>query len=213
MKDMYKQLLSFFQKEDKQSALAFSMKILEEENVSVVEFYENLLTPALNNVIEEYPDPDELIWREHVRSGIVRTIIESAYPYVMKERQEIRNEVVIVMCPQYEKHELGARMVTDFFTIAGYDATFLGALTPHKTLLKSIDIIKPKYLSISVTNYFNLRDAKTTIEEVRKNTKDDLIFLVGGRAFSSNPTVHKDIGSDHLLHSFEDIKNLHKEVL
>lgn len=213
MNEYYLKLLHFLQNEDKEKSLSYCMNLLSEKKVTVVELYEQILRPALNNIIAEYSDPDELIWREHVRSSIVRTIIECAYPYVIKEaKQSDTKESVIVTCPEYEHHELGARIVADFFTIAGYKSVFIGALTPHATLLKAIDIIKPKYLSLSVTNTYHLTTTKSTIEAIKQHIDQELTFLVGGSAFAINPTAHIDVGGDFLLHTYEDIKNLHKEV-
>jgi len=30
-------------------------------------------------------DADVCVWKEHVRTSIVRTVVEAAYPYVVKE--------------------------------------------------------------------------------------------------------------------------------
>lgn len=75
MNEYYLKLLHFLQNEDKEKSLSYCMNLLSEKKVTVVELYEQILRPALNNIIAEYPDQDELIWREHVRSSIVRTII------------------------------------------------------------------------------------------------------------------------------------------
>ena len=214
MKEYYSELLKLFQEENKEKAVRYCLNLLEEKKVTVVELYEQILTPALNHIIVEYKDPDELIWREHVRSSIVRTIIESCYPYVIAEAEKDESKgSVIVMCPEYEKHELGARIVSDFFTISGYDSVFIGAMTPIKTLLKAIDIKKPKYLCLSVTNTYNLTTTKRTIEAVKNHTDDNIRFLLGGSAFIPNPDAYRHVGGDFLLHTYEDINNLHKEVL
>ena len=177
--------------------------------------YEKILTPALNNIIHEnLNDHENLIWKEHVRSGIIRTIIENAFPYVLKDRIKYNfnfGENVIVMCPRFEDHDIGARMVSDFFTIGGYDATFIGANTPESTILKAIESIEPKYISMSITNYYNLVAAKKTIDLIKdKNSK--IVFLLGGHAFNSNPNTYKDIGGDFLLKSFQNVLDLSREV-
>jgi methanogenic corrinoid protein MtbC1 len=60
----------------------------------------------------------------------------------LEERDHLgkkKEEKVIVMCPEFEDHDMGARMVSDFFTIAGYEAVFIGAKTPIKTILKAVE--------------------------------------------------------------------------
>lgn len=211
MESIYEQLLALLKLEDKEKALNLCIDSLEKDLIDVINLYKNILSPALNNIVEEYKEDDTLIWKEHVRSGIIRTIIENCYPYVIKEKKKYkRNDMgnVIVMCPRLEDHEIGARMATDFFTIAGYNATFIGGNTPEQTMLKAVEDIKPKYISMSVTNYYNLIAAKKTIDLIKKNSNQDIIFLVGGYAFSSQPQYYKDIGGDMLIRDFQGILDL-----
>ena len=216
MVQLYEKLLDYLKQEDKEKALDLCISSLENGDISVVDLYQSVLRPALNNIIKEYlDDEDNLIWKEHLRSGIIRTIVENSYPYVLKERDKIGNkngDKVIVMCPRFEDHDLGARMVSDFFTIAGFETTFIGANTPERTILKAIQSIKPKYLSISVTNYYNLIATKKTIEQIKNAFEYKIIFLLGGNAFNSDPNTYKDVGGDFLLKSFEEILNLSRKV-
>ena len=214
MNELYEKVLSALQKEDKETALKLSIDALKNEEISVVELYEEVLTPALAHVVEEYEEIDDLIWREHVRSGIIRTIIESAYPFVLEARDNttIQDDRVIVMCPEFEEHELGARMVADFFRIEGFDTTFVGARTPLKTVLKAIEVIKPKYLVVSVTNFFNILSVKNLIDAIKNDGNDDLVFVLGGRAVSANPVKAENIGADILLQGHDAITKLRQEA-
>lgn len=214
MNELYEKVLSALQKEDKETALKLSIDALKNEEISVVELYEEVLTPALAHVVEEYEEIDDLIWREHVRSGIIRTIIESAYPFVLEARDNktIQDDRVIVMCPEFEEHELGARMVADFFRIEGFDTTFVGARTPLKTVLKAIEVIKPKYLVVSVTNFFNILSVKNLIDAIKNDGNDDLVFVLGGRAVIANPIKAENIGADILLQGHDAIAKLRQEA-
>lgn len=210
MEELYNTVLTALQVENKEVAVKASINALKEGKVTVAELYEHILVPALNNIMHEYSDETELIWREHVRSGIIRTIIESAYPYILQERKKIEVDKgrVIVMCPEYEDHELGAKMVSDFFKLAGYDSSFIGARTPFKTIMQAIKVIRPKYITISVTNYYNLISVKKTIQNIKDKTNYPLTFIVGGNAFKANPAAYQEIGADLLLNDFSDIYEL-----
>jgi methanogenic corrinoid protein MtbC1 len=212
---LYEKLLKYLQREDKEQSLELCMEVLKSGEIEVVELYEEVLTPALNNIIHENLDEvDNLIWKEHVRSGIIRTIIENSFSFVLKDKIKYNfNHVenVIVMCPKFEDHDIGARMVSDFFTIAGYNSTFIGANTPESTILKAIESINPKYISMSITNYYNLVATKKTINRIKENSPK-ITFLLGGYAFNNNPNIYKDIGGDYLLKSFQDVLNLSREV-
>ncbi len=215
MQNLYENLLTSLQEENKEKALNLCLAALKEKSITIVDLYQSVLSPALNHVIEEYPHDEDLIWREHVRSGIVRNIVEAVFPYVLEERDkfaEANKGNVIVMCPEYEDHDLGARMISDFFTIVGFNSTFIGAKTPIKTILKAVEIISPKYLCISVTNYYNLISVKKTIESIKSSSDKNITFLLGGSAFISNPNDYIKAGGDYLLNSFQDIEKLSKGV-
>lgn len=208
---LYNKVFQALKAQDKEKALNLCMKALDKGEVGVVELYEEILGPLLNNIVDEYQEEENLIWKEHVRSGIVRTIIENCYPYVMKTRRKLnrnRYKSIIVLCPKYEDHEIGARMATDFFTIAGYDAIFIGGNTPEHTILKAIEDIRPRYISMSIVNYYNLIEAKKTIEFIKRESSYDIKFLLGGYAFSKNHNYCKDIGGDLLLNSYKEILEL-----
>lgn len=214
MEKLYKEVLTALQAENKEQAVMISINALQAGEVTIPELYEMILAPALVSVIDEYPKDEELIWREHVRSGIIRTIIESAYPFILDQRKKVRRRRgnVVVMCPEFEDHELGAKMVADFFKLEGYEPTFIGARTPEKTIFKAIEIVKPDYITISVTNYYNLVSVKKMIENIKAQFGNDFIFIVGGNAFKSNPEAYKMVGADMLINSYDDIKNLDKAV-
>ncbi len=210
----YADFIKYLGEENKEEAFRCAMQILKE--TGVVKLYEEILAPGLNSVIDEFgADSKELIWREHVRSGIIKTIVENSYSFVLDEREKIgikHNENIIVLCPKFEEHEIGARMAADFFTIAGFKTTHIGANTPEDTLSLAVEKLKPKYISISVTNYYNLIEAKRAIDKLRQKDNYSGKIILGGHAFSSDPQVYKRIGGDYLLSNFNEILKFSKEV-
>jgi len=102
-------------------------------------------------------------------------------------------------------------MVTDFFTLCGFDATFVGANTPLSDILEAIEYVKPVYIAISVSNHYNLLAAHKMVQrirEVRESTGAEFEIIVGGYAFAQNPEMGKQMGSDLLLATFDDIRKL-----
>lgn len=208
MNEFYNEVLVALQEEDKEKAVTLCIDALKNKEISVVDLYEMILSPGLASVVDEYPEVEDLIWREHVRSGIIRTIIESAYPYVLDQRKEPNGKKVLVACPEFEEHELGARMVSDFFRLEGFEATFVGARTPVNTILKAIDVVEPNYLVISVTNFYNFVSVKKTLDEIKEKTNRELTYIMGGRAITANPEAVDFVGADFSLQGYEEIKQL-----
>lgn len=213
--EFYNKLISYLEKEDKEKAVEYAMSLLSDGKVDFITLYRDILSPSLNNMFCNVDEKGICVWREHVRSSIVRTIIECAYPFVIKEREKRgikkRNQSVIVVCPQEEYHEIGARMVADFYTFLGFDTVFVGANTPKEDFVSAINVIKPRYVVISVTNYYNIVNAERAIKKLREKADYDLKIIVGGYAFKSNKEIYKKIGADYLLDSFEEIEAFTKE--
>ena len=217
MHPLYKDFIKLIEKEDKKASIDFALSKIMGGELDIVTLYCDVLAPSLNDMKCEGTE-EFCIWKEHVRSGIIRSIIENCYPYVEKERVEKykskpTGEKVIVLCPTEELHEIGPRMVADFFTLLGYDVTFVGANTPKRSFLSAIEDLKPKYVAVSVTNYYNLSAAQRTIKDIRGTKHGKVKIIAGGHAFRKNPEAYKEIGADLLLDTFSDLKKLKGGVL
>lgn len=215
MHPRYDEFLTHLEKEDRQQCVDFALSKLSNKELDLVTLYDEILAPSMRESFNRVKHREICVWEEHVRSSIVRTVIECCYPYVIKERDErYRSPLagsVIVFCPTEEYHELGARMVADFFTLCGFDALFVGANTPQTEIIEAIACVKPKYIGISVTNYYNLVAARKMVQkmgEARKTSGADFKIIAGGQAFERNPNMDKEMGADFFLSTFDDIRRL-----
>lgn len=213
MVSIYNEFVSLLEIEDKENAVNLILSLLEDGKIDIVTLYTDVLAPSLNNMVYNVEKDEGCIWKEHVRSSIIRTIVECCYPYVIKEKayKDTNSGKVIVICPPDEQHDIGARMVSDFFTLCGYDTIFVGSNTPKNEFLNAINFVNPKYLAISVTNYYNLVAVKDTIEKIRNSTNNKLKILIGGHAIVDNQEALKNIDADMVINNFNDIRNLQKE--
>ncbi|WP_130805355.1 cobalamin B12-binding domain-containing protein [Senegalia massiliensis] len=213
MKNFYENFLKYLEIEHREKALNYILEKLNNNEIDIVDLYTKILSPSLNEV-NYWEDKSYHIWKEHVRSSIIRTIIENCYPYVIKERDNKyklhHKKRIAIVCPRDEQHELGARMITDFFILAGYDSIFVGGNTPTKEFLNALNKIELDYIAISVSNYYNLVEAYKAIQAI-KNINNDIKILVGGNAFKNKKKTYKDIDADMYLESFNDILSLGKE--
>jgi len=205
------QIIGYLENEDREHAHQTALAALESGMTDIRTLYEEVLAPALNGISGEEEKEAETIWREHVMTAIVRGIVESAYPYVIRERDArgaAPGRKVLIFCPAGETHELGARMAADFFLIWGHQAIFIGADTPEKTLLDAIERTRPDWLCLSVSNDFNLFSAKRLISDLRTRFGADTRIFAGGRAIAKTPTAYADIGADGAVNGFADIGKL-----
>ncbi len=212
MHPLFEEFIQRLESENREECIRFVLSKLSSGELDILTTYNELLAPSLNNMECKGPE-DYCIWKEHVRSSIVRAIIENCYLRIIEERDTKFGKVgkgrkVIVVCPTEELHEIGPRMAADFFTLLGFDVTFVGANTPRGPFLSAIDAIGPEFVGVSVTNYYNLVVAKKIVEEIRERKGKEIKIIVGGRAFASNPEFYKEIGADLLAQSFDDIRKI-----
>ncbi len=216
MESIYLKITEYLLQEDKENAVISTLEALANGDIDIVSLYEKVLTPALTDIASYNHSQEISIWQEHLRTSIVRTIIECCYPYVLKEKTQKykhkNDKKVIVSCPAGEYHEIGPRMVADFFTLHGYHAIYVGGNTPKEEMLAITNVHQPHYIVLSVSNYYHLVAAKRTIENIKSNYAHSLKIIVGGYAFKRNPNAYLEVGADILLHHFSDIENLEKET-
>lgn len=215
MSSLYEGFLSYLDKDDRYGCVELVLTKLSNDEVDIVTLYEEILAPSLRESFCREKQRQICIWEEHVRTSIVRTVIECCYPYVVKERDHKYRAAprgkVILACPTEELHEIGARMVADFFTLCGFDSIFIGANTPQVEILEAIEYVKPRYVAVSVSNHYNLIAARKMvlkIRELRESSAAEFEIIVGGYAFTLNPDMDTCMGFDFLLATFEDIRKL-----
>ncbi len=211
MKTYYESFKALLQEEKKEEAVLYALDLIKKEEVDVIDLYTQILTPALNNMESKGPEDSVGVWEEHIRTAIVRTIVECCYPYVIEKRNQrnIKNKGrAIVLCPPEEYHDLGARMCADFFTINGYSSTFVGSNTPDWDFYKAIEIVQPDWVAISVSNYYNLAATKRIIEKIKSINPHKFKIIVGGYAFNRNPEYYKVVGADYYACTYQDIENI-----
>ncbi|MFW6055747.1 MAG: cobalamin B12-binding domain-containing protein [Chloroflexota bacterium] len=211
----YAEFRSRLDAEDKEGCVRYVLSLLDRGAIDIPGLYEDVLAPAAR---EQYCLVRErlfCIWEEHIRTSIIRTVLECCYPHLMDERRSrvgsgSRGRAIIV-CPTEEYHELGARMTADFFTLCGFDVTFVGANTPQDEIVEAASALEPEYIGVSVTSSYNLVAARRALDhlrEVRERSGGTYKIVVGGQAFDSNDKRARGMGADALAQTFDDICEL-----
>jgi len=211
MQGIYASFLKLLDQEDRQACVELAVNLLAAGEIGIVPLYQQVLTPALREKVNHKTGKPLSVWKEHIRTSIIRTVVECCYLYVIKDKSSQCNKGrVIIFCPIEELHEIGARMVTDFFVLCGFEAIFIGANTPHRDIVEAIEDALPDYVAISVSNDYNLVAARKTLRqiiEVREKERLKFRIIAGGMAFDGRSGLAREIGAEFLLQTFEDIKH------
>ncbi|QWC00453.1 cobalamin B12-binding domain-containing protein [Mycoplasmatota bacterium] len=209
MEKKYQHFISMLDKENKDDAILFIHDLLEKD-MSIIDVYENFIIPSLADYECNSSKEEICIWKEHTRTSIIRTILESTYPYLIKARkQDSINKLIVLACPQEEYHEIGAIVSANYFYLMGYKVKYIGANTPNFEIKSALKILQPDYLALSITNYYNLIQTKKLLEEIVAEN-DNVKIILGGQAIKKHRD-DIDITYHYILNSLDDIKRFRGE--
>ncbi len=142
--------------------------------------YQDVLQRALYTVGERWASNEVSVATEHMVTAIAEQLLTLTYSRLFQRPS--RSLSSVVACCVNEYHQLGGKMVADFFEWHGWRSYFLGANTPLPDLLDMVRGQHPDVLVFSVTLPDNLDRLHQAVREVR-STIPDLPILVGGQAF------------------------------
>jgi methanogenic corrinoid protein MtbC1 len=131
--------------------------------------------------------------QEHYCTTCTQFTMSQLYPRIFSEKRNGLRMVAASVAG--EPHEIGMRMVSDFFEMEGWDTYYLGANTPISGLLQQVAERAPQVLAISATMSFHLHAVADLIAATRAAGNAPRI-LVGGGPFNSMPSLWKDVGAD-----------------
>ena len=132
--------------------------------------------------------------QEHYCTAATQLIMSQLYPHIFAT--ERIGHRAVVTCVGGELHELGARMVADFFEMEGWDAYYLGANTPAESVVGTIEEREAGVLAISATMTFHVNAVAKLIAQVLEvDTRRAVKILVGGYPFNLSPELWKQLGA------------------
>ncbi|HEX6898111.1 MAG TPA: cobalamin-dependent protein [Thermoanaerobaculia bacterium] len=132
--------------------------------------------------------------QEHYCTAATQLIMSQLYPYIFASEKNGR--ALVATCVSGDLHEIGVRMVSDFFEMEGWDTFYLGANTPKPDLLRTLEQRRADVLAVSATMTFHVRAVTDLIDAVRAEHGDRVKVLVGGHPFNIDPDLWRRIGAD-----------------
>ncbi|MBN1152618.1 MAG: cobalamin B12-binding domain-containing protein [Dehalococcoidia bacterium] len=219
IEESYSRFRALLDAEDKEGCVRFSLSTLESGELDVVSLYEGVLGPAAREQECSLRTRELCVWEEHVRTSIIRTVVECCYPHLMRSRRgqsgdKTKGQAVIV-CPTEEYHELGARMAADLLTLSGFETTFVGANTPQHDILEAVALLQPVLVGVGVTGPYNLIAARRVLlqlVELRKTSGGTFRIIAGGQAFGNDVALARSFGADLLVQTYDEIRRVAEEV-
>lgn len=117
------------------------------------------------------------------------------YPFLLTGVKTGRT--LVATCVAGDLHEIGVRMVADFFEMEGWDTFYAGANTPHISVIEAIIERNADVLAISATITYHVREVQALITAVRNHPECARVkILVGGHPFILAPDLWRQVGAD-----------------
>lgn len=182
--DLYRLLASHLGAHDKASAVRTAVEAVTSGVISIPTLYRDVLAPLLADAGASWQRGTVAIWEEHLASATVRTIVEILYPGVLKAKADAEpsGRSVLLACPPEEGHDLGLRMVSDRFDMAGWTTYFLGPDTPVDEIADAARRLGVDAVVMSSSTHFHRLAVRHAVDALKARLPGVDVW-VGGAAF------------------------------
>lgn len=132
--------------------------------------------------------------QEHYCTGVTQELMAALMTGLLPA--ERRGPVLVAWCTGGELHDMGIRMVTDFFAMEGWQTYRLGANTPVRDAIRMATDLRADLVAISATMTYHVSQVREAITQLRAHPSGgDLPVLVGGYPFLVSPALWKNVGA------------------
>ena len=165
------------------------------KNISI-----HVLQPVLRETGRLWQLNKVSIAQEHFVTASVETFMARLHDRVLpadEGEKGQRGMTVVAASVGAELHDVGIRMVADFFLRDGWDTYYLGANTPVQSILEAVQDRKADIITLSTTMPRHLPDVQYLIRSLRGDRETARVkIIVGGYPFRIVPDLWKQIGAD-----------------
>ena len=132
---------------------------------------------------------------EHFCTAATQLIMSQLYPRIFANKKHGR--VMVATSVAGNLHELGIRMVADFFEMDGWHTFYLGANTPDASVVAMLLEKQADLLAVSASMESQVQAVAQLIAAVRQDPALAKVrILVGGPPFQRHPETAMDLGAD-----------------
>lgn len=133
--------------------------------------------------------------QEHFCTAATQKIMAQLYPSVLSDK--VHKHSIIATCVGNELHEMGIRMVADFFEMNGWNTSYFGASTPSDSVLKFLKENHTDVILLSATLTPHLSFLYDLIQLIKRYQPDNkLRIIVGGYPFNLDKELWTKMGAD-----------------
>lgn len=194
LSDMASAFLHFLLEGKRQKASQLILDAVQ-AGVSIKDIYLHVFQRSQHEVGRLWQQNKLTVAQEHYCTAATQLIMSQLYSHIFSTKKI--GYTLVATCVSGDLHEIGVRMVSDFFEMEGWDTFYLGANVPAASIIDMLIKRRADVLALSATMTYHVRTVEEIIKAVRRNehTKE-VIILVGGYPFNVEPTLWKQIGAN-----------------
>lgn len=161
----------------------------------VKDIYLHVFQPAQREIGRLWQINRISVAQEHFCSAATQLIMSQLYPQIFATAKN--GHTLVASCVAGDLHEIGVRMVADFFEMDGWNTFYLGANTPPDGIITSIVEQRADVLAVSATISYHVDAVRDLIRAVRQDPAAGRVrILVGGYPFNRDPALWRKVGAD-----------------
>ncbi len=168
---------------------------LVEKGVTVPDIYEQIFQATQYELGALWQKKLITVAHEHYCTAATQVLMARLYPVIFSRQ---KNGLKLIACSVgNELHEIGIRMVSDYFEMDGWDTCYLGSHISEAHILNALHEENANLLAISATGPVQVSRVKSIIRTIRDNPDfRDLKIMVGGYLFTAIPGLAEKVGAD-----------------
>ncbi|MCO5170530.1 MAG: cobalamin-dependent protein [Planctomycetes bacterium] len=166
--------------------------------------YEQVVRPALYEVGERWLRGEVSEPVEHLATATAQVAVATLYGALPWPAP---GPVAVVCCVGGERHDLGARLLSDLLGLDGWRTHFLGADTPAARLPDLVRRQGARVVALSATMPIHLTELRRCVLALRAACPDVKV-IVGGQALRAVPDPAGRLGADAWVASAEEAVTL-----
>lgn len=166
-----------------------------DSGVPVKDIYLHVFQPSQRELGRLWQLNEISVAQEHYSTAATQLIMAQLYPRIF--RTERNGRKIVATSIGGDLHEIGVRIIADFFEMEGWDTYYLGANSPTAAIVQAITDRRADLLAVSATMTFHVRAVQDLIATVRESVRSNKVkVLVGGYPFNLEPELWKRVGAD-----------------
>ena len=183
-----------------------------QDGLSIRDLYLTILQPVQQEVGRLWLINRVSVAEEHFCTAATQSLMLELYPQIISSKRA--GLTLVAACVGPELHEIGMRMVADFFEMDGWDTFYLGAAISDSQIMSAIEERKPDLVALSATMSYHIATVQELIGSIKGSCPDTAPrIMVGGVPFNTVPNLWRSVGADLWATNAEQAVQVARESL